>query len=366
MSSREISFYVDTLLVERALAESHFYKKAGFISDLLSRVKEYFGSKIDPNNPAASVLDELAPGALWMLFRSLGIGKWGMLLGLLMNVFHVDVYGILQSLYGKVKEMVGSGKKVSSSQIDQAVNSTVQEHSSQSSPEEAQEGFEQYQKMKPAQADDHVYSSLELMHDAKMISLAMIQYEKENLRLTTAANRSGFLSGYSVTKAKGSNLLGKIFGWIIKIALASAGLMVAGDIVNKFLGRPNSLDGTYHPGQTESETSSAPEGPISTQTKYPLKNDSPLPSSLPIVNNSENISNMIIQFAKDVYSGLDGKEDLIKSTPGFQMINEKISWYNQRNEGSSLTFIPPVFHSKKQLVDYFIDDVAKADSKSQA
>ena len=37
------------------------------------------------------------------------------------------------------------------------------------------------------------------------------------------------------TKSKGTNLLGKVFGWVIKLALASAGLMVAGDVANVFM-----------------------------------------------------------------------------------------------------------------------------------
>lgn len=359
MSNREISFYVDTLLIETVLSEPNFYKKAGFVGDLLSKVKDYFGSKIDKNDPTGSVLNEIAPGALWILFQSLGIGKWGMLLGLLMEVFHVDVKGILSSLYAKVKEMVSGGGKVSSAQIDQAVENSVQEHNAPPTPQEEQEGMERLkerQNAQPAQADDRVYSSLELMHDAKMISLALIEYERQSMRLT---KKAGIFDNFAGTKAKGSSLLGKIFGWVIKIALASAGLMVAGDIVNKVVGRPNSIDGTYQPGKPDEEA--PPPGPVITQTKFPLKGDAPLPSSMPIVNNPQNIDNMLVQFAKDVYSGLDGKESLIRNTGGFQMIKEKIVWYNTRNAGSALTFIPSEWHSKKQLVDYFIDDVAKAD-----
>ena len=57
MTTSEISFYVDTLLVEAVLANpEHFYKKGGFITDLLSKIKQYFASKIDPKHPTTSVL----------------------------------------------------------------------------------------------------------------------------------------------------------------------------------------------------------------------------------------------------------------------------------------------------------------------
>ena len=364
-SNSQISFYVDTLLVETVLSEPHFYKKAGFVSDLLSKVKDYFGSKINPNDPAGSVLNEIAPGALWMLFQALGIGKWGMLLGLLMEVFHVDVKGMLSSLYEKVKEMVSGGGKVSSAQIDQAVASTVQEHNTPSTPQEEQEGLARLKEMQanqPAQADDgRTYSSLELMHDAKMISLALIEYERQSMRLTKQA-----LFGFSGTKAKGTSLLGTIFGWIIKIALGSAGLMVAGDVVNKFIGRPNSLDGTYKPGETQTETPAAPSGPVSTQKKYPSKGDAPLPSQIPLDNNPANIDALIIQIAKDAYSGLDGKEQLIRNTPGFQYVKEKFAWTNVYNPGSRTIIVPPSFSSKKQIADFFIDEVAQADTQNPA
>lgn len=340
MSNSQISLYADILLIEAILSEPHLYKKAGFVSDLLSRVEEYFESKIDPSNPAGSVLRELAPGAISVLFSSLGMGRLGLLLGFLASTLHVDVPGMLSSLYEKVREMISSGEKISSSQVDQAVASTVQEHNSTGT----------------------TFSSLELLHDAKMISLALISYEKNNLRLTKKA--VPFFGGSTGRKAQGASLLGKILGLVIKVALASAKLMVAGDIANKFLNRPNSFDKPSHP--TAPESTSAPGVPMATQTKYKLKGDSFIPSSLPIVNNPSNIDNILIQFANDVYSGLDGKENLIRNTVGFQVLKEKLSYINTYNPGSATTMMIPGLTSKKQLVDYFIDDVAKSDQSSSA
>ncbi len=347
MTNGEISFLVDTMLVETVLAEPKQYKTASFVSDLLSKVKDYFGSKVDPQNPTASVLNMLAPGVLWVTMSALGMGKWGMLIGVLMNVFHVDVSGIMSSLYNKVKALVGGGKKVSSEQIDAATESTIQEHSE---PDVAA----------PARADDgKVYSSLELMPEAKLIRLAMISYEDHSLRLTKDAAP---LFGRTATKARGVNILGRILGWVFKVALFSAGLMVAGDLINKIFGRPNSLDGTYQAGkEVPSSQSTAPSSTRSTQTKYQSSSDAPLPQSLSMVNNPTNIDNMIIQFAKDVYPGLSGKENLIRSSAGFQAVKEQIVYYNEDHLGSSVTFIPPLFSSKKKMVDYFIDDVAQSD-----
>jgi hypothetical protein len=366
ISNSEVSLCVDTLLVETVLADPKLYKKAGLITDLMEKVKAYFSAHIDPEHPVASVLKVLAPGALWLFMRSVGLGGWGMLLGWLIDVFHIDVPGMLGTAFEKVKEMISGGSKVSSAQVDSATQAIAQDHAQPSSPQEAQEAYQKMQeKQQEAPADDHVYSSLELLHDAKLIRLALIDYEQQSMRLMKEGARPSmmsFLGGYSSTKAKGSSLLGKIIGWIIKIALVSAGLMVAGDVANSLLGRPSALSGTYQEGKDNkpTETESAPAAPRSTQTKFPFKGDAPLSISWPMVNNPANVEAMIIQFAKDTYSGLDGKEGLMRNSPAFQNVKDDIEWFNIHNPGTTAIFIPHRYPSKKALVDYFIDDVAKA------
>jgi hypothetical protein len=366
LSNSEISFLVDTMLIETLIAEPRSYKTAGLLTDLLSKVKDYASSKIDPANPAGSALDILAPGALWLALQSMGLGKLGFIFGLLMEVFHVDIEGMIRSVYDKIKPLLSGGGKVSSEQIDEATAGAAQAQSENATEQDAQEGYKElpkYQTQQAQQANDgKVYSSLELMHDAKIINLAAIEYERHILRLTKTAGFLDFLTGYKSNKAKGSNLLGTIIGWLFKVVLYSGGLMVLGDVVNKVLGRPNSLDKTYQAGQPNNEAPS-PDAAHATQTKYPLKGDSPIPSEIPMTNTPENISNILIQFAKDVYSGLDGKEALIENTPGFQVIKEKIAWLNVYNKGSATIMMLPNL-SKKELVDYFIDDVAKADTST--
>ena len=364
ISNSEVSFCVDTLLVETVLAEPKFYKKAGFVQDLLAKAKDYFSHQIDPKNPAGSVIDILAPGALWLMFQSFGIGKWGFLLGLLMDVFHVDVSGMLTSLWNKVKELVSGGGKVSSGQIDAATDSTVQEFNKPPTAEEEQIGMQALkQRQTPTEqssADDKIiYSSLELLDDARMFRLALINYEAQTLRLTKEGfdKTAGF---FGTTKSKGTNILAKIFGWVIKLALASAGLMVAGDVANEALGRPSALSGTYQRGQDTPSAPAAPSTPRSTQTKFKSKGDSPLPATLPMVNNEQNIESFLVQITKDVYSDLDGKESFIINSPAFQAVKDNIAWFNIHNKGSAVTFLPGMFKSKKQLVDYYIDDVAKS------
>lgn len=372
LSNSEVSFCVDTLLVESILSDDRFHKTAGFVSDVLGKVKDYFGAHIRPEHGVEDVLKILAPGALWLFLQGIGLGKWGFLLGLLAEVFHVDIPGMLKSLFDKVKGMISGGDKVSSSQIDAATAEVAQQHSTSGGNEEAKAGYEALQRKQQeaaiGKADDHkVYSSLELLGDARFFRLALIEYEHQKLRLTKNAGLMEFITGYSSTKGKGVSLLSRIFGWVVKIALFSAGLMVAGDAVNALLGRPSALTGTYQAGRDDynplghsSSTPSAPSAPRATQTKFPSKGDAPLPPSWPMVNTPTNIENMLIQFTKDVYSGLDGKESVIRNTPAFQAVKQNITWSNIHNEGSSVIFLPKNFDTKKSVVDFFIDDVAKA------
>lgn len=336
ISKREVSFCVDTLLVQTVLGDDKMYKQAGIIGDLLTKVKEEVMSHIDKEHPVESVLKLLAPGALWVIMQGLGLGKWGFFLGLLVDYFHVDIPGLLGSVFEKAKPLITSGKPLSSEQIDGITDSVAQEH--------ATEG---------AQADDHkVYSSLELMDEARFMRLALIEYERQTMRLTKEGTDVNDFLGFGGARAKSTSLFAKIVGWIFKVVLASAGLMVAGDVAHSVLGTS--------PGGSSSSEPSAPSGPVSKQTKFPSKGDQPLPATVSVVNNKQNIENMVIQFAKDTYSGLDGKEDAIRNSPGFKAVVNEIAWYNTHSEGTSVVMLPGQFGSKKRLVDYFIDDVAAA------
>ena len=79
--------------------------------------------------------------------------------------------------------------------------------------------------------------------------------------------------------------------------------------------------------------------------------------SLP--SNPAGIGDMLIQFAKEVYSGLNGLEGIIRSTETFAEVVRTITAHNRTTSGSSVVYLPQYFHTKKQIVDLFIDDVAE-------
>jgi len=73
---------------------------------------------------------------------------------------------------------------------------------------------------------------------------------------------------------------------------------------------------------------------------------------------------MLVGFVKEVYEGLDNQDAAIRSVPGFKTIADNIAWYNHSAAGDPIVFIPKMFVSKKQLVDHFIDQIAKSNVSS--
>lgn len=352
---KEINFYVDCLIIE-ALSQNQMIKQSagGLVTSLIDKLKDYVGAHLDNNDKVNSALNILAPGFVTILFKSLGLGWLGTLFGLAMNVFHIDVGSILSSTYSSVKSMLGSGQQVSSSQIDSAVQGAAQDHYQ---PMTQNEVAALSQKMK-AQSFDQI------MQQVRFVKLSMLEYENGKISKT-----AGLLDMLNTRKVKFTNILARVIGWIFKVVLASAGLMVAGDIANKLVGRPNALDGSMKDGKPVQQTQVV-SGPVSTQTKF-LINPGYRPEKynigenywiMNIPNNEQSIGDMIVQFAKDVYQGLNGKDDLIRQTARFQSVQEQIVWYNRTSAGGPIVYIPTMFNSKKQLVDYFIDDVAEKSS----
>lgn len=328
--SNQISLYQDLMVVETIVADAQLNKTAGIISDMVSKVKDYVGSHVDPNDRLGSVMNILGPGAVSMAFRAMGMPWFGLLAGFAMSYFHINVSNIIHTIWEGLKGLLEGDKPVTSSQVDSVVHSAVQQHTGTDTGQ--------------ARAFD------QLMRDARMVKLAMIDYEKQTLSLTKEAARPRSILS---TKAGTTSVLSSILSVLFKTVLYSAGLMVAADVAHRLLGGPS-----------KEETQTTTIAPHTRQTKFPVNpslNDPVHSGSWPIsVNNDpSSIENMLINFAKEVYPGLSGKESLITASPTFQKILADIIWYNHASAGDKLVIIPKEFKNKKDIVDYFIDEVAK-------
>lgn len=124
-----------------------------------------------------------------------------------MQVFHVDVNSILKTIYDSLKSYITGNQKLTSENVDSIVKSSVDQHA----PEQ----------------------ETKLSSQLRYISL-----------LKLAVNESKFNKNagpFDLLRARKAptSLLTTVLSWFFKIALASAGFMVAGDVINKFLGNSN-------------------------------------------------------------------------------------------------------------------------------
>jgi hypothetical protein len=350
ISQQELDFYTDVMMIQSLFSYEGLSKTAGVedvAKELIDKVKGYFGSKFDSNNKIASVLNMLAPGAIMMFLSALGMPWIGALVGVAMDVFDVDLKPIFSTILSGVSGLISGDKKTSSAAVDSVVSDAVNSNVKPTSEQEAEAILS-----KADQPEQISQSSV--IRKSRMLKLALIDYE-----LSKNAGIAGAAGKLIAQKTGIISTLGKILSWIVKIILASAGLMVVGDIINKYVLGNDKKDPT-----SPAAPKSAPVAPKTTQKKFPLQpnyvdTDKSGKWKLSIPNNEDSISNMLVGFAKKVYQGLDGLENIIKNTIGFNEIKDMIVSYNQASQGDYLVFIPANFKSEKFITDFFIDEVAE-------
>jgi hypothetical protein len=341
----QVSNYVDFLVVETLLCDTDLSKFAqspppSIMSEILGKIKSYVNNNVDPNDKAGSVLNMLAPGLITGILGAMGLGKIAWLAGLLARMFHLDLAGIFRSIWNGLKGELSGGKPTTSDKVHNIVTSAIQENTA---PAEEQ----------TATSTENIAPTIaRQLRRAQIFKVALDNYEKNGKLFAFAAKPS-------------ISMLSQILSFLFRVIISSAGLMVAGDAMNHFLGRPNAIDNPIRDGKPVGEgTATAPDS--SRQTRFPLnpsyqdsvKNSSSNTWAEDIPNNTDSINQMLQNFAKDVYQGLDGHEADIQSSPHFQSLVHTIAWYNHAAVGENLVAIPRAFTTKKQLVDQFIDDVA--------
>lgn len=342
MKNNKLKFYTDSIIIEALLKDNLIKNADAEASGLISAIKSYMDSKIDPNDKAGSVINALAPGAIFRMLRLFGFGWLSFLLSVAVSVFHIDVGSILSSIFNSVKSHISSGKKMSSDQVDDIVSSAVTNHSGAAEPE--------------SDSDFKLEANFsKRLRSAKLIKIAMIDYK---------LNKNAGV--FSNSKTKIVSLLITVIGWIFKVILASAGFMVAGDIINNILGNPNSLDHTYQAGVTDKVENPNVPTIKSIQTKFKINSSySDKKYNIgsqwveQISNDPSSIEQMVINFAKEVYDGLDNLDSVIKNTSGFSVVVDRIVSYNKSSQGDREVYIPKYLNSKKEIADLFIDEVAE-------
>jgi hypothetical protein len=353
----EIGIYTDMLIAEALLGDPRLFKNAqaqtqNIMSSIIGKVKDYFGSKVDPNDKVGSVLNMLAPVAIKVTFGMMGLPWFGTFLGLAASFFHFDVASILESIWNKLKSALSEGP-VTSEQVNQMVQTSVEPHNTPATEEEADAAAKQQAGQNKA---DDGFSFASQMRAAQFTRLAM-----EDYFINKEAASSSWFSLFSGRKSSTGSLLGSILSLLFRVALSAAGLLAAGDVMNKYLGRSNSLDGTIQNGKPTGESSPSESVPSSGRPTNPsyqdtVRNSSSMSWTENVPNNTSSIQQMLLNFAKDVYP-ITGEGGAIEASPRFQNLVETVAWYNHESPGGPVVFIPRMFTTKKQLVDTFIGDI---------
>jgi len=347
MKNSSLNLYFNYLAVDAILDEPRFKKHAQgeLVSGLIDGIKNYVGNYIDPNasteKKTISVLNLLAPDMIRRLFSFLGFKKIGILMELCMYFFHVDISDILEKIYNEIKSLISSGKLLTSQEVHSIVSSNIETHNTPTTKEEVE----------TAEKTKNSYNIL--LKNVRFIKLAIINYELKK--------ESGSLDAGA--KKKYTNVLTMVLSFIFTTILSASGFIVLSDVANKLLGRPNALDNSL---KDNKPTQKPIQIITSTQTRFPANPSYDKKTYSESDTWTENFSNsksgiesMLVNFAKEVYLGLDNLDNIIKSNPSFQVVVENILWYNKNAQGDPFIFIPPHFTSKKEIVDLFIDSVAK-------
>lgn len=341
-----LQFYLDTLVIQAAFGDEKLRKEAEEDStgSLISAVKSYIGSKIDNNDKVGSAINLLAPGAVTLMLRSLGLGWLAFFAGLAMEVFHVDVNSIVQSILEKIIPKIKEGGKFTSDEIKNTVETAFAPHAEKpATPEEI----------------EALKKKSYTVRDALLYRIGM----EESIKTYNLTKNAGI---FDLGKKGTVTLLGKAVKWIFMVVLTSLGLMVAGDAVNKILGRPNSFDGTIQNGKPVEQPTAAPPTTVSKQTKFkvnPGYNNKTLNSGSAtwiesVSPNQANIQNIVLDWMSEVYEGSSQYENVASTTNGFRNVVQEIMDYNSGNMSGRVTYIPRMFANKKSAVDIFIDEVA--------
>lgn len=386
---RLVSLQTDLIIAEILLSDKLIIKNAqsnvsGFAGTIIDGIKSFISS-IPGETTSDRVLNFIAPGLIYTTLSRMGFGgKLTKLLILAMSIFHIDVSKIFSEIYDKIKSLISGDKKTTSDEVNSIVSAAVQNNTNEISSEE-DASIEKKFKEEVAKLGSSNKLQNNIIKKYSSHSLENKESVRKQIRtakiIRSLLDRNDYLfikeSGWGIiSQGKTATLLTKILGFVFSSILAATGFLVVGDVFNTIIGRSSGLTRTLSDGKPISGTGKSDDPkentPVSqsTPSKKSVKNVKYLSPSykeesyntsemwaLAVPVNKYSISNMLIHFANEVYSNLKDKTNEIMSSSYFNLLVEKIFNENIEREGANILIIPASFHSKRDLVDFFIDDI---------
>jgi len=340
----QIKLYDEQMLIN-SFVNNGIIKNADFFDS----IKTYFSNQIDPNDKWRSISGLITPGSIMMLLSRTNHPILGTLAGVAISAFDINLVDIYRKIYDKVKDLIRN-KNLNQSSIDDVVESVIKSENTEVSPE---------------QEKKLLSLSLHDINEFKKIAAnySMIISDPVN----AAFVKYKYAGRASNTKFKLLMFIGSVFKNILLAAFAALGINLAVNSVKKVMNKPNAFDGPTYNDQIKETQNIGKTTHISSQKVFPVKssysesmyNGKGVNWIENYSNSSSGINKLLLDFAKTVYDGLDNMDSKIMSTRTFQAVQDRFEDYNINAVGDNVVFIPKEYKSKKQVVDEFIDDVAK-------
>lgn len=423
MKQSNISMYTDLLILDALLSDEQSMVKnasASVMDSILQNIKSYIQSAISSIAPGEDKLSAFvqfctAPVLYKLVFGFTGSRMLGILVGVLSQVFDINLWDVIQKIIGSIKSIVSSKGSITEDELKGSVHESVEEHNTPATEEEAQK-LKDYAKQHATDSnqlrDSRASLSLEL-RKAKLLREALLVNEdliKEACLKKDAGILSSLLEKVGYTKGAGLKNLKNILFYALSFFLYGFGFLVAGDYLKKLFGitpaKPAAattgapgmpgmpsmpgIPGTggesmlshlwnWFAGLTGHKKESTPDvhPTIKSETlkKFPFKKSyhhekynqsTQSPWTKNVHNDVPEIEDLIIDFANDVYENLDDKEQIIVNTPGFRAVKDDFIFYNKKLLGTTgFIIIPPQYKSKEDIANFFMDDVAEASEQKE-
>lgn len=331
LSSAELQFLYESLLINQILPQSNNLVKQAEISDLLGGVAGYLKNWAKDNIDTTSVestLSSLAkimtPSILFKLHPLLG-GVY-----LIANQFGFDLGDVISNIYHFIADKLTKNQSITPDDINQIGK-----------------------KMVGGSAEASVNFAGELIKEAAGIPDIPLLFPKAGSSLLESVFGNLFQTGRT---GKAKWLITGLVVWIIKTLLGGAGLLMLSDAAGSLFGHhretvveknnPTALENSSTKSLNNNLFKPSGDG----EQFHP--NDANKIWVIPLIKND--LVETLYQWTLNIYSELAEKDkNIIIDSQKFQSMVSKLKPQTKNNN----LIVPKNFHTRKEIVDQFITDL---------
>lgn len=291
--------------------------------DPTSIVTEMYNKVYDPNDKAGSLSKFLGPAVVSKLMSSMGFPFYGMLVGILMQAFDVDVVAIIKKITGIVSSAIASGKDTFT---QEEINSVVESNFEQ--------GF--------GNSKSASMNFTQLVKTAKYGDKSILDGPRQALlELLGDKRHSAYFSGES------KNVLVRAFTKIFTILLSGMGLMVGGQAVKALMGKENVFTGSSDDKSKQIKSDTSVD---SKKLKYKIKDSVSRAEktmwTVPISNDENKISQFVLKCIRNSFEVDNVSDNELTRSPIFESIVSDINLYNSRMPTDKAILMPPEYKNE--------------------